>query len=83
MACSPSLPWQLNRWVGMRFTACTHLVANWMNEMAWWIKSRSYADCHKFITQHDDKLVPILIFFERLLALARYTAIPSCFLLFE
>ena len=44
---------------------------------------------HKFIDEHDDELVrevlkyAILIFFDILLALARYTAIPSCFLLFE
>ena len=28
-----------------------------MNEMDVWIRSRSYADCHKFINEHDDKLV--------------------------
>jgi len=32
-------------------------VANWRNEMAKWIQSRSYADCHKFINEHDDELV--------------------------
>jgi len=32
-------------------------VAYWRNEMANWIKSRSYADCHKFINEHDDELV--------------------------
>jgi len=32
-------------------------VAYWWNEMAKWIKSRSYADCHKFIDEHDDELV--------------------------
>jgi len=32
-------------------------VAYWRNEMAGWIKSRSYADCHKFINEHDDELV--------------------------
>jgi len=32
-------------------------VANWRNEMGGWIKSRSYADCHKFINEHDDELV--------------------------
>ena len=29
----------------------------WRNEMAGWITSRSYADCHKFIDEHDDELV--------------------------
>ena len=33
-------------------------VAYWMGEMALWIKSRSYADCHKFINEHDDELAP-------------------------
>jgi len=32
-------------------------VAYWMAEMATWIRSRSYADCHKFIDEHDDELV--------------------------
>jgi len=32
-------------------------VAYWYNEMAGWIKSRSYADCHKFFNEHDDELV--------------------------
>jgi len=32
-------------------------VAYWWNEMVDWIKSRSYADCHKFINEHDDELV--------------------------
>jgi len=31
-------------------------VAYWKSEMAIWIKSRSYADCHKFINEHDDEL---------------------------
>jgi len=32
-------------------------VGYWKNEMDGWIKSRSYADCHKFINEHDDELV--------------------------
>jgi len=32
-------------------------VGYWRNEMATWIQSRSYADCHKFINEHDDELV--------------------------
>ena len=32
-------------------------VGYWNNEMALWIKSRSYADCHKFINEHNDELV--------------------------
>ena len=31
-------------------------VAYWWGEMTKWIKSRSYADCHKFINEHDDEL---------------------------
>ena len=29
----------------------------WMSEMGLWIKSRLYADCHKFFNEHDDELV--------------------------
>jgi len=32
-------------------------VAHWQDEMTLWIQSRSYADCHKFINEHDDELV--------------------------
>ena len=32
-------------------------VEYWWNEMGLWINSRSYADCHKFINEHDDELV--------------------------
>jgi len=32
-------------------------VADWTDEMGEWIESRSYADCHKFINEHDDELV--------------------------
>jgi len=32
-------------------------VAYWTSEMVGWITSRSYADCHKFIDEHDDELV--------------------------
>jgi len=32
-------------------------VAYWRNEMNEWIRSRSWADCHKFINEHDDELV--------------------------
>jgi len=32
-------------------------VGYWWNEMGLWIESRSYADCHKFIDEHDDELV--------------------------
>ena len=32
-------------------------VVYWWIEMFGWIKSRSYADCHKFINKHNDELV--------------------------
>jgi len=32
-------------------------VVYWMTEMVGWITSRSYADCHKFINEHDDELI--------------------------
>jgi len=32
-------------------------VAYWRVEMVLWIKSQSYADCHKWINEHDDELV--------------------------
>ena len=32
-------------------------VGYWWDEMVDWIKSRSYADCHKWINEHDDELV--------------------------
>jgi len=32
-------------------------VAYWKGTMVVWMKSRSYADCHKFIDEHDDELV--------------------------
>jgi len=32
-------------------------VAYWWGEMVLWIKSRSWADCHKFIDEHDNELV--------------------------
>jgi len=32
-------------------------VAYWWDEMVKWIRLRSYADCHKWINEHDDELV--------------------------
>jgi len=32
-------------------------VAYWRSAMVGWIESRSYADCHKWINEHDDELV--------------------------
>ncbi len=44
----------------LSFKGMAHLyapVAYWRSEMDGWIQSRSYADCHKFINEHDDELV--------------------------
>ena len=29
----------------------------WTNEFGCWLNSRSFADCHRFISEHDEKLV--------------------------
>jgi len=51
-------------------------VGHWKSEMATWIKSRSYADCHKFIDEHDDELVrEVLKYFNS--ELLRYVACNS------
>jgi len=42
-------------WKGMARLYAT--VAYWWDEMHDWIRSRSYADCHKWINEHDDELV--------------------------
>ena len=42
---------------GMEMRRLYAPVAYWRDEMALWIHSRSYADCHKFIDEHDDELV--------------------------
>jgi len=46
------------RSLGFKGMACLYApVAYWMEEIGLWIRSRSYADCHKFIDEHDDELV--------------------------
>jgi len=56
----------------------------WWDDMVKWIKSRSYADCHKWIDKHDNELVvECSNFFNSLLTIVKYTVTPSCFLLFE
>ena len=88
-ACSPSLPRKLNRWVGRGWPACTH---QWViGGMRWLIGSNH--DRMQTVTSSSMSTMTswcvkcsnttILNFFERLLAIARYTATPSCFLLFE
>jgi len=39
-------------------------VGYWMDEMVLWIDSRSWADCHKFIDEHDDELVREVLKFD-------------------
>jgi len=39
-------------------------VAYWTDEIARWITSQSYADCHKFINEHDDELVREVLKFD-------------------
>jgi len=43
------------RWTGMARLYAP--VAYWRHEMQGWIRSRSWADCHKWINEHDDELV--------------------------
>jgi len=88
-ACSPSLPRKLVRWVVRRWPACTH---QWVIGRMRWLGG---SDHHRMQTVTSSSMSTmtswcvkcsnstILIFFERSLAIARYTATPLCFLLFE
>jgi len=88
-ACSPSLPRKLFRWIGMGCTACTH---QWLIGRMRWLYG---SDQHRMQTVTSGSMstmtswcvkcsnTSILIFFKQLLAIARHTATPSCFLLFE
>jgi len=88
-ACSPSLPRKFVRWVVRRCSACTHQCI--IGRMRWFCGSNH--DRMQTVTSSSMSTMtswcvkcsstPILIFFERSLASARYTASPSCFLLFE
>jgi len=88
-ACSPSLPRQLVRWLVMRWPACTH---QWLIGGLRWMGG-SHHDRGQTATSSSTSTMTswcvkcsnttILIFFEPLLAIALYTATPSCFLLFE
>jgi len=88
-ACSPSLPRKLVRWMVRGCAACTHQwVIGWMR----WLHGSNH-DRMQTVTSSSMSTMtswrvkcsntPILIFFDLLLASARYTATPSCFLLFE
>jgi len=57
----------------------------WRSEMAKWIRSRSWADCHKFINEHDAELVrEVLKYFNSnlLRAIACYSQVYSDSLVF-
>jgi len=57
----------------------------WREEMSLWIKSRSYADCHKFIDEHDDELVREVLKYDNsylLRAVAYYSQVHSDSLVF-
>jgi len=57
----------------------------WRNEMAVWIKSRSYADCHKWIDEHDDELVREVLKFDNsflLITVAQQSQVYSDSLVF-
>ena len=88
-ACSPSLPRKLVRWVVMRCAACTH---QWLIGGLRWLGGSDHNRGQTVTSGSTSTMTSwcvkcsnttILIFFEQLLAVARYTATPSCFLLFE
>jgi len=88
-ACSPSLPRKLFRWVGRGCSACTHQwLIGWRRCMGGsnhdrlqTVTSGSMSTMTSWCVKCSN--TTILLFFEPLLAIARFTAIPSCFLLFE
>jgi len=88
-ACSPSLPMKFFCWVIRRCAACTHqCLIGWRR----WLGGSNH-DRMQTVTSSSTSTMTswcvkcsnsgILNFFELLLAIARYTATPSCFLLFE
>jgi len=88
-ACSPSLPRKLVRWSGRGCSACTH---QWLIGGVRWLCGSNH-DRMQTVTSSSMSTMTswcvkcsnssILNFFDRLLAIARSTATPSCFLLFE
>ena len=88
-ACSPTLPRKLVRWVVRRCSACTH---QWLIGGMRWLHGSNH-DRMQTVTSGSMSTMTswcvkcsnttILNFFDVLLAIARYTATPSCFLLFE
>jgi len=88
-ACSPSLPRKFVRWVVMGCTACTHQCliggVRWLygsnHDRMQTATNSSTSTMTSWCVKCSNTTIPI--FFKPLLAIARYTAIPSCFLLFE
>jgi len=88
-ACSPTLPRKFVRWVVRGCAACTH---QWLIGGRRWVCGSDH-DRMQTVTSGSMSTMKswcvkcsntaILIFFEMLLLIARYTATPSCFLLFE
>jgi len=88
-ACSPSLPRKFVRWSGRGWPACTH---QWVIGRMRWMGGSNHDRMQTATSSSTSTMTSwcvkcsnttILIFFERSLAIARYTATPSCFLLFE
>jgi len=88
-ACSPSLPRNLVRWIGRGWPACTH---QWLIGGMRWLYGSDQDRMQTATSSTTSTMTSwcvkcsnttLLNFFEILLALARYTATPSCFLLFE
>jgi len=88
-ACSPSLPRKLVRWVVRGCAACTHqwviggmrCIGGSTQDRMQTVTSSSTSTMTSWCVKCSN--TTILIFFDMLLASARYTATPSCFLLFE
>jgi len=88
-ACSPSLPRKFVRWVVMRCAACTH---QWLIGGMRWLYGSNHDRMQTATSSSMSTMTSwcvkcsnttILIFSTRLPAIARHTATPSCFLLFE
>jgi len=87
-SCSPSLPRKLVRWMVRRWPTCTH---QWVIGRMRWFRGSAH-DRMQTVTSSSMSTMTswcvkcsntsILIFFNVLLAIARNTATPSCFLLF-
>jgi len=88
-ACSPSLPRKFVRWNGRGWPACTH---QWLIGRLRWLGGSNHDRGQTATSSSTSTMTSwcvkcsnatILLFFYLLLAIARYTATPSCFLLFE